>query len=85
MTLLHSLCRVSAVAFACLLLTAFPASAQSWVHPGIVVSPQQLAATRAAYQNNNTTVVSEVDKAMASSYGSTSYTVKGYWPGGISQ
>src|SRR5580698_10844953 len=62
-----------------------PRHAQTWVHPGIVVSPQQLAATRTAYQNSNTTVVSQVDKAMASSYGSTSYSIKGYWPGGINQ
>jgi len=61
------------------------ADAQTWVHPGIVVSPQQLAATRTAYQNGNATVVSQVNKAMASEYGSTSYTVKGYYPGGINQ
>jgi len=82
---LRSLCRASVVAVACVSLAAFPAHAQTWVHPGIVVSPQQLAATRTAYQNSNTTVVSQVDKAMASSYGSTSYAIKGYWPGGINQ
>src|SRR5580704_2951004 len=82
---LRSFCRASVVAVACVSLAAFPAHAQTWVHPGIVVSPQQLAATRTAYQNSNTTVVSQVDKAMASSYGSTSYAIKGYWPGGINQ
>lgn len=59
--------------------------AQTWVHPGIVVSPQQLAATRTAYQNSDSTVVNQVAKAMSSSYGSISYTVQGYYPGGINQ
>lgn len=61
------------------------ASAQTWVHPGIVVSPQQLAVTRTAYQNGDATVMDQVNKARASAYGSTSYTVKGYYPGGVSQ
>jgi hypothetical protein len=59
--------------------------AQTWVHPGIVVSQQQLDATRAAYQANNPTVVAQVQKAMASDYGSLSYTVQGPWSGGINQ
>lgn len=60
-------------------------NAQTWVHPGIVVSPQQLAATRTAYQNSDNTVVDQVNKAMSSSYGSISYAVQGYYPGGINQ
>lgn len=70
---------------ACIVLLGTAANAQTWVHPGIVVSPQQLAATRTAYQNGNPTVVDQVNKAMASNYGSTGYTVRGYYPGGISQ
>ena len=68
-----------------IVLATLPAAAQTWVHPGIVVSPQQLAATRAAYQANNSTIVSQVNKAKASSYGSTSYSVQGYYSGGINQ
>ena len=59
--------------------------AQTWKHPGIVVSQQQLDATRAAYQAGNAVVVDQVQKAMASNYGSLSYTVQGPWPGGINQ
>jgi len=59
--------------------------AQSWVHPGIGVSQAQLDATRAAYQANNSVIVSQVNKAMASDYGSLNYTVQGPWPGGINQ
>ena len=61
------------------------AGAQAWIHPGIVVSQAQLDATRAAYQANNPVIVDQVDKAMNSSYGSTSYTVQGPWPGGVNQ
>jgi hypothetical protein len=59
--------------------------AQTWKHPGIVVSQAQLDATRAAYQAANAVVVDQVQKAMASNYGSLSYTVQGPWPGGINQ
>jgi hypothetical protein len=59
--------------------------AQTWVHPGIVVSQAQLDATRAAYQAGNSIIVSQVNKAMASDYGSLTYTVQGPWPGGINQ
>jgi hypothetical protein len=62
-------------------ISATSALAQTWVHPGIVVSPQQLQATRTAYQNNNSIVVSQVNKAMASNYGSTTYTRKGPYSG----
>ncbi len=59
--------------------------AQTWVHPGIVVSQAQLDATTAAYNAGNSVIVSQVNKAMNSDYGSTSYTVQGPWPGGINQ
>ncbi|MGO4515164.1 hypothetical protein AB4Y89_05195 [Terriglobus sp. 2YAB30_2] len=75
-----------AFAIACAVVFASTiATAQTWVHPGIVVSPQQLLATRTAYQNGDLTVGNQVNKAMASSYGSTTYAVQGYYPGGISQ
>jgi hypothetical protein len=67
------------------LLTSSAVHAQTWIHPGIVVSKAQLDATRAAYQANNSVVVDQVNKAMASNYGSQSYTVQGPWPGGINQ
>jgi hypothetical protein len=63
--------------------TALPA--QTWVHPGIVVSQPQLDAARAAYQAGNSVIVSQVNKAMASNYGSLTYTVQGPWSGGINQ
>lgn len=75
----------SSLTAAALLIGNTCASAQTWVHPGIGVSPQQLAATRTAYQSSNSTVVAQVNKAMASNYGSTSYAVKGYYAGGINQ
>ncbi len=59
--------------------------AQTWIHPGIVISQQQLNATRAAYLAGNSVVVSQVNKAMASTYGSLSYAVQGPWSGGINQ
>ena len=59
--------------------------AQTWTHPGIVVSQQQLDATRAAYQAGNSVIISQVNKAMASNYGSLTYTVQGPWSGGINQ
>ena len=61
------------------------AQAQTWTHPGIVVSQDQLNAARAAYQAGNSIIVSQVSKAMSSSYGSLTYTVQGPWPGGINQ
>jgi hypothetical protein len=61
------------------------AAAQTWVHPGIIVSQAQLDATRAAYQAGNRVIVDQVNKAMNSSYGSISYTVQGPWPGGVNQ
>lgn len=62
------------------------ASAQTWVHPGIVVSPQQLAASRSAYLNNTSSVVvNAVNKAKASSYGSQTYAIQGYYSGGYNQ
>ena len=51
----------------------------------IVVSQAQLDATRASYQGGNSVIVSQVNKAMASNYGSLTYTVQGPWPGGINQ
>lgn len=59
--------------------------AQSWVHPGIVVGQSRLEATRAAYEAGDPVIVSQVNKAMASSYGSLTYTVQGPWPGGTNQ
>jgi hypothetical protein len=59
--------------------------AQAWTHPGIVVSQAQLDASRAAYQAGNPVLVDQVNKAKNSNYGSTSYAVKGPWPGGINQ
>jgi hypothetical protein len=59
--------------------------AQAWTHPGIVVSQEQLDASRAAYQAGNSVIVDQVNKAKNSNYGSTSYAVKGPWPGGINQ
>ena len=61
------------------------AQAQSWTHPGIVVSRDQLNATRAAYEARDPVIVDQVNKAMSSSYGSLTYTVQGPWPGGINQ
>lgn len=40
---------------------------------------------RAAYQAGNPVVVAQVNKAMASNYGSLSYVVQGPWPGGVNQ
>lgn len=57
--------------------------AQTWIHPGIVVSQAQLDATRAAYQASNPVVVDQVNKAMNSDYGSLTYTVQGPWQYGI--
>ena len=59
--------------------------ALAWKHPGIGVSQDQLDATRAAYQAGNPVIVDQVNKAKSSNYGSTSYSVKGPWPGGINQ
>src|ERR1700722_380353 len=59
--------------------------AQTWTHPGIVVSQNQLDATRAAYQSGNAVINDQVNKAKSSSYGSLTYTVQGPWPGGINQ
>jgi Alginate lyase len=59
--------------------------AQAWTHPGIVVSQDQLNASRAAYQAGNSVIVDQVNKAKNSNYGSLSYSVKGPWPGGINQ
>jgi hypothetical protein len=73
-----------ALRLALLLLTA-PAAAQTWTHPGIVISPAQLAATRAAYQAGNSVIVSQVNKAKDSDYGSLSYAVQGPASGGINQ
>jgi hypothetical protein len=67
------------------LLPSAAVQAQTWMHPGIVVSKAQLDATRAAYQAGNSVIVDQVNKAMNSNYGSTSYTVQGPWPGGINQ
>ena len=64
---------------------SFTALAQTWTHPGIVVSQAQLDATRTAYLAGNSVIVDQVNKAMNSSYGSLSYTVQGPWPGGINQ
>ena len=61
------------------------AGAQTWVHPGIVVSQAQLDATRAAYQANNQVIVNQVNNARNSAYGSLTYTVQGPWPGGVNQ
>src|SRR5258708_3883910 len=52
------------------------AQAQSWTHPGIVVSRDQLNATRAAYQTRDPVIVDQVNKAMNSNYGSLTYTVQ---------
>src|SRR5579862_5342601 len=59
--------------------------ARAWTHPGIVVSQAQLDATRTAYQAGNPVIVAQVNKAMASNYGSLSYVVQGPWPGGVNQ
>jgi hypothetical protein len=74
---------VLSFAAACALMLGATADAQTWVHPGIVVSPAQLRAIQAAYQSNNPTVVNQVNNAMASDYGSASYIPKGYYSGGI--
>ena len=66
-------------------LLSIPSHAQTWVHPGIVVSQAQLDATQAAYQAGNPVIVSQVNDAMNSNYGSLNYTVQGPWPGGINQ
>src|SRR5690242_18576442 len=66
-------------------LLTLTANAQTWVHPGIVVSQAQLDATKAAYQAGNPVIVDQVNKAEASNYGSVSYTPQGPWPGGINQ
>jgi hypothetical protein len=86
MSLLRSAAR-SAVLFgaSCATLYLSTVQAQTWKHPGIVVSQSQLDATRAAYQAGNSVVVDQVNKAMNSTYGSLSYTVQGPWPGGINQ
>jgi Alginate lyase len=71
---------------ALLLLNATAAAqTQTWTHPGIVVSPAQLAATRAAYQAGNSVIVSQINKAKDSDYGSLSYSVQGPSSGGINQ
>jgi len=59
--------------------------AQAWTHPGIVVSQDQLNASRAAYQAGNSVIVDQINKAKNSNNGSLSYSVKGPWPGGINQ
>src|ERR1700729_140516 len=71
-----------ALCVACLLSTF---QARAWTHPGIVVSQAQLNATRAAYQAGSPVIVSQVNKAMNSAYGSLTYAVEGPWPGGINQ
>ena len=62
-------------------ISTLSAFGQTWVHPGIVVSPQQLQATRTAYQNNNLVVVAQVNKAMSSNYGSLTYSRRGPYSG----
>jgi hypothetical protein len=59
--------------------------AQTWVHPGIVINQARLDAVRASYQAGDSVIVSEVNKAMNSDYGSLTYAVQGPWPGGINQ
>jgi hypothetical protein len=59
--------------------------AQTWTHPGVVVSQSQLDATRAAYQSGNAVINDQVNKAKNSNYGSLTYTAQGPWPGGINQ
>jgi hypothetical protein len=59
--------------------------AQTWKHPGVLVSQAQLDATKAAYEAGDAVVVSQVNKAMKSEYGSLSYTPLGPYPGGIEQ
>ena len=70
------------VALVCLCTTA---GAQTWKHPGIVVSQAQLEATRAAYQAGNPVIVDQVNKAQDSAYGSINYSVQGPVSGGINQ
>ena len=72
-----------ALCVTCLLFVTL--QARAWTHPGIVVSQAQLNATRAAYQAGNPIIVSQVNKAMSSAYGSLTYAVEGPWPGGINQ
>ena len=42
-------------------LLTLTANAQTWVHPGIVVSQAQLDATKAAYQAGNPVIVDQVN------------------------
>jgi hypothetical protein len=87
MSVPHSAVRI-ALLFSASCAAFYPSTtvqAQTWKHPGIVVSQAQLDATRAAYQAGNPVVVDQVNKAMNSTYGSLSYTVQGPWPGGINQ
>src|SRR5579871_1222132 len=75
---------VSAAVSAALCLLA-ATNAQAWTHPGIVVSADQLEATREAYLAGNSVIVDQVNKAKNSDYGSLSYSVEGPYSGGINQ
>src|SRR5260370_2751629 len=72
-------------AFCAAFYSPVTAQAQTWIHPGIVVSQAQLDATRAAYQSGNAVITDQVNKAKNSNYGSLTYTVQGPWPGGVNQ
>ena len=76
---------VLSVALCAVLSPSGMARAQTWEHPGIVVSQAQLEATRAAYQAGNPVIVDQVNKAKNSNYGPLNYAVEGPWPGGINQ
>jgi len=75
---------VGALALSILPIAAM-AQTQTWIHPGVLVSAQQLDAATASYNTGSGTVYSQVQKAMNSTYGSTSYTVQGPWSGGVEQ
>jgi hypothetical protein len=81
----NSAFRLAAMSTALTAALSLAATAQTWTHPGIVVSQAQLDATRAAYQANSAVIVDQVNKAMNSTYGSLTYTVQGPWPGGVNQ
>jgi len=76
---------VLSVALCAVLSPSGMARAQTWEHPGIVVSQAQLEATRAAYLAGNPVIVDQVNKAKNSIYGPLNYAVEGPWPGGINQ
>jgi hypothetical protein len=73
------------MAFAFGASTPSTAHAQTWQHPGVLVSQAQLDTIEEQYVAGNPVIVSQVLMAQKSNYGSLTYVPQGPWPGGVEQ